>query len=1672
MKFSINYPKIITFMGFYLPLALLIIFVGGGICMQQRDNYLNTLKRDEIGQMKLESQMFESNLATYLADASSLASLINIELSRYLSTEDSYKVLANSFAAFVDNHREYDQIRYIGSSGMEQVRINRDINNKPETAPESLLQNKADRDYFIAAEKNKKSIYISAFDLNVEHRKIEIPHKPMIRVICPVNNSDGRWEGILILNVLGRKILKRLDRADKNSLGNIYLTNSKGNWLKGPNSESEWLFMFDENVSTSMGLDYPNAWQNIAGHKNGQFQNKAGLFTFITIDTSLLAEKFNLDIANIKAKEKWKIISLVPNYKLTPEWWPKAIWSLVCALAATALVSWVISSLFIARKKATAELIQNESQLNSITQTVLDAIIMIDEQRKIVFWNAAAESMFGYTAAEASQKDVHTLITPPELRTEATEGHAKFIRTGMGPIIGSKREVEAQRKDGTLFPAELHINSLSIKDRWWAVGVVRDITHRKEAELSILALNEELEDRVQRRTAELKEAIKVSDRREKLQNLLMDVASTANFASSLEEALSTTLVLINLYTGWPVGHVYFWSEKENMLVPSTIWQVSDDDKFNEFIKITESTKFEPGQGLPGIVYATQRTKWIENVATDKKFHRAKRMHEVNIHGAFGFPIFIGKKVAAVLEFYSEHATLPGGYLLEMAEQISFHLGHVIERKRIEAEIRRLALVAETTHNGVIITDKKGYIEWINEGFSKLTGYSLSEMIGKKPGELLQGPDTDTETITRISEALSRGESIREEILNYGKDGGSYWIELDIQPVFNESGEIEKYIAIQNDITQRKIATQELSRFKTTLDRTGDAVFIFDPETLIFTYANQGAMDQVGYTEEELLKLTPIDIKPKIDEKTFQEMVKPLKNFEISTLSFETVHKHKNGDLIPVDISLQYVHRKDEPSRFVAIVRDITESKRINAELKRAKEDAETATQVKSEFLANMSHEIRTPMNAIIGMSHILLNSELSTKQREQLGKILSASSSLLGVINDILDFSKIEASKLELESIPFDLDDVLHNLATVTRDKAEEKGLELIFDLGEDVPRLLIGDSLRLGQVLINLTSNSVKFTEKGSVKVKIEKVESGKRTTKLKFSVSDTGIGIAEEKQQELFKPFQQSDTSTTRKYGGTGLGLSISMRLIDMMGGEIKVSSSPGKGSTFYFTLDMSCQLEGCPFREVMDNFKGIHILVLDKSDPYKTIYENMLNSYGFESVFTEKLEHAEKLLVADEDQTTFDLLLINIDMLAPDGFDIRDRILEDKRYGDLKVLTVTAFPKQYSTSNPDRLPDLIKPISQSTLFDAIMVAMGKSSIYHKNKTIDEMVTQDELHALKGTRILVAEDNVFNQEVARELLEAVGVDVTVVENGAEAVEAVKEDIFDAVLMDMQMPVMNGFQAVDAIRNGLSNKKLPIIAMTAHAMKGDKEKSIEAGMNDHVTKPVDPKTLYLSLISCITDSDITDLNLNLKEPENSIVIPGIDTKRGLSRMAGNCDTYSRMLMQFAESRADSIKSIISDIENKDFEKACNAIHALKGVSGNLGIMEVYENMVELEKAVKDQNEEVTESLLEKGAQSITLAVESIKDFFKNENKNTPDKNKHSMSREEIRLHLEKLSDMLEDSDADASQLAEKLAEQVDDKELWASVQAIVKAVRLFEFDDALAALRTAFSVLDNKNMK
>ncbi|MGB1109444.1 MAG: response regulator, partial [Gammaproteobacteria bacterium] len=745
------------------------------------------------------------------------------------------------------------------------------------------------------------------------------------------------------------------------------------------------------------------------------------------------------------------------------------------------------------------------------------------------------------------------------------------------------------------------------------------------------------------------------------------------------------------------------------------------------------------------------------------------------------------------------------------------------------------------------------------------------------------------------------------------------------------------------------------------------VSITDPDGKI-TYANQLFTDLSGYTEGELLgenhQMFRTGEQP---PEFYEELWRTIKSGQV--WHGQLKHRAKSGDEYWVESTIvPFMDSNGRPERHVFIRTDITPIKRMEMELAEARVVAEAANEAKSAFLANMSHEIRTPMNAIIGMSNLALDGELSPRQRGYIEKVQRASESLLGIINDILDFSKIEAGRLELEAINFQLSAVIDNLASLLGARVAEKELELLFDIEPGLPRTLVGDPLRLGQVLTNLCTNAVKFTEEGEIVVRVslrENLTDGR--LRLAFEISDTGIGMTREQRSRLFQSFSQADVSTTRKYGGTGLGLAISKQLVEAMGGEIDVSSEPGQGSTFHFDCVFGVAEPEQGAGRVEEEVKGLRILVADDNDVARELYQAMLRRYEHRVAIAENGRQAVDMALAAADVgEPYELLLMDWKMPEMDGVEAVQAIqtgLSQRGKSAPPVVMSTAFGRADLLHAQKGLhvdAILSKPVTQSALFDAIVAAYtGKARISaaEQQRKTDISLAADKL---RGARILLVEDNAVNQELAQELLSRNGMMVSVANNGQEALDKLNHQVFDGVLMDGQMPVMDGYTAARKMREKPHLKDLPVIAMTADVMAADKERCLEAGMNDFIPKPINLRQMLETMARWIspsskrpqTPSEATDT----MESEQSQGLPkrieGIDMNEALEIVADDEDLLKQLLSLFKTTAANFPEEFAQAQASGDPSDAARVAHSLKGAAGNIAALRLAALTKDLEWAV------------------------------------------------------------------------------------------------------------------------
>ena len=1008
---------------------------------------------------------------------------------------------------------------------------------------------------------------------------------------------------------------------------------------------------------------------------------------------------------------------------------------------------------------------------------------------------------------------------------------------------------------------------------------------------------------------------------------------------------------------------------------------------------------------------------------------------------------------------------------------------ITERKHAEEKVRENEQLFRSIFEnaqigiGVFKIDKQELSP--NRALQEMLGYSEKELSRLETWDQITPPDESAVDAKRYAE-LVQGKREKDEWEQrlIRRDGRIVVTQRADSLLLRDAAGKPQYVAsLQEDITERRRTEDALRESeaynKLLFQESIIPMLVLDCETRRYVDCNRAAALINGYSRrEEMLGKTTLDVSAPTQYDGTDTPSAALKRSKIGQEKghsiFEWRHQRPDGTIWDAEVHLTtFTHHGRKQFQLTLV--DITERKQAERALRQAKELAEEATKMKSDFLANMSHEIRTPMNAILGMTHLALKTELTPRQSDYLNKTKVAAQSLLGIINDVLDFSKIEAGKLDMENANFHLDNVLDNLSSVVSQKAHDKNLEFLIAAPHDLPVNIVGDALRLGQVLINLVNNAVKFTDRGEVVVTVALEERISDRVKLKFSVRDSGIGMTPEQTARLFQPFSQADTSTTRKYGGTGLGLSISKRLVEMMGGEIWVESTRGTGSTFRFTAWFGLGPEEQKRKRIIPDLVGVRVLVVDDNEQAREILSDVLRGFSLRADSASSGEEAIQKIAAADSQDPYRVVLMDWQMPGMDGLQASREIMRGRRSKDLpKIVMVTAFGREDLQTQAEQVGIngyLLKPVSPSLLYDTLVELLGVMA--PKRGRSQPRAAETGSPDFAGTRILLVEDNEVNQQVATELLESVGAIVRIANDGVEAVKILTEGEgsppFDVVFMDLQMPDMDGFAATRHIRAQPRLEGLPIIAMTAHALVEERQRCLDAGMNDHVSKPIDPDALFATLARWAKSRQVPPAGTVARPARTAaVVIPeidGVDAKEGLTRAAGNRRLYRDLLIRFAKDHLDVRAQIAAALERGDPKQAARIAHTVKGVAGNMSISKVYSSADKLERAILERDPAAPKllkaftSLLNRQIQAIQRALPD----------GVPDRARSKANREfdarKAASAARRLRELLEASDGDASEafsvFSDAAASTVDKLRL----DALSAAINKFDFESALLKL-------------
>jgi PAS domain S-box-containing protein len=848
---------------------------------------------------------------------------------------------------------------------------------------------------------------------------------------------------------------------------------------------------------------------------------------------------------------------------------------------------------------------------------------------------------------------------------------------------------------------------------------------------------------------------------------------------------------------------------------------------------------------------------------------------------------------------------------------------------------------------------------VNPAFARFVGQPIDVLLAH-PEDIVFPPEIQArmnEVLPQI--AAGQSTSLRQEFAFTDADGKTCWGDVQIAPIRDEDGQLDSLLVTVLDISDRRQIEGELIRqftfLQALIDTIPNAIFYKGKDTRFLGF-NRAYEVFFGIDRQKLIgkRVLDLDYLPEEARLTYQAEDERL-IAECGWTTREVQMTNANGELRDTLYSISgFLSPDGTPGGLIGIIVDISPLKEANRIAEKAQAAAESAAAAKADFLANMSHEIRTPMNAIIGMTHLALQTELTARQKNYLSKVDNAAKGLLGIINDILDLSKIEAGMMHFEQAPFSLDASLRHLGDLCAQKARERGLELLYDVAPDVPDRLIGDSLRLGQVLLNLVGNAIKFTEAGEITVVVHKLAGSADKVELGFEVRDTGIGMSPEQQAQLFSAFTQADTSTTRKYGGTGLGLSICKRIVELQGGSIGVTSRLGVGSCFDFRLAFGLAVgdDSQPRRIGLPD--ELRALVVDDSPGACEIFMQMLSALGIAGHAVSSGNAAlSELAAANQAGQPYGLLIVDWKMPGMDGVELVRQIGQSAPTDKSAIVMSTAYDHEELQAALGTISVgaiLSKPATPSSLFDSIMVALHRETAL---APLPPVSADNPGRLLAGRRVLLVEDNEVNRELAEEMLRNIGLTVETAENGQQAVDAVQRSAYDLVLMDCQMPVMDGYAATGKIRDELHMRQLPIVAMTANALASDRERCLTAGMNDHIPKPIDVAVLHATLARWLEPGDGASQPPASAPDEGADDAAEIDSTAALARMGGNRSMYDRLLVRFRDNQGDAVDRLAAERQQGDSAAMILRAHTLRGLAGNIGAVGLSRLAGELEDSLR-----------------------------------------------------------------------------------------------------------------------
>ena len=1464
--------------------------------------------------------------------------------------------MQGSFSSYLGANANITHLRLIGlaDNGLELVRVTRE-KERIVVARQDQLRRKGNRDYMRAlTQQRQPQIVVS--DIS-QHEESDVPSYqlvPTMRAAAPVFTSDGRLFGAIVVNLDVYASFSDLVRNSSSEII-VYLSDSQGDYLLQPELTG------DQSAATG-GAPLRRRWQDEYHLALLQSSNIGEVRSFLSDHGRVNAMQRRIPLDSTDAGRFLTLSVLQPDDFIERQVrTAQAIaLSIIVGMAILAIGALLI---FLRQKRAALE---RQTELAAIVESAHDAIIGKTLQGRVTSWNNGAEEMFGFSADEAIGRMLTDLIVPPELLSQE---QAILRQIGLGQRV--ENLVTLRRcKDGSDIDVSVMISP--IRDTsgqvTGAAATVRDIRREKMIENKILSLNATLEQQVIERTAEI-------ENYSALQQAILNSAGLAIIATD-------TTGLVTLFN--PAAEQMLGYQASEVVHRLNASALHDPD---EIAARAAAWTEELGELVrPGIeVFVARSLRGLPNEFEWTYIRKDGYHYSPDIEGG---------QVRGFIVLVSDITELKQAQLALEALNKKLELRtNDLERSGQLAGVGVWSVNLSTKE--IIWSDQTCRIHDMPIGHRP----SAEEAVGYFT------PESRVEIQAAMEHAITHQQSWDRELALITATGRHIWARSVGELELDAMGQPSRLVGAFQDITERRLASAALAAARDQLEMASKVaklgIWAYELadrslhwNDLMYELYDQPALRKEPklYYEHWVARVHPDDI-----EETMAQLTAAIEGQGVFDRVFRIIRR--DGEIRHMQAGAFIEHDSSGRAvRVTGINLDISEHVVLESSLRAAKEISDAANRAKSEFLANMSHEIRTPMNAILGMLQLLQQTSLNQRQDDYTRKAETAARTLLSILNDILDFSKVEAGKLSIDPHPFSIDRMLRDMSVILSSNLGNKEVEILFRIDPAIPTWIIGDDLRLQQILINLAGNAIKFTERGEVVLSVDRHVSDSGQLALSFEVRDTGIGISPAQCERIFDGFSQAEASTARRYGGSGLGLAISQRLVRLMGGTLAVQSTPGVGSRFYFTIP--CALAQQP--EIVDSSTNtldlydLKCLVIDDNATAREVLGGMLRSFGWSVEAVGSGPEATAILAAGDPGPAYDVVFLDWNMRGMESLHTCTRIRERKELQPCSIIAmVTAYGHESLAQQQLQYAGLfdgmlIKPVTASMMFDAVAehrASQGQTvQLEGKSKSCQQR--------LRGIHVLLVEDNLVNQQVAGELLSNDGAVVTIAACGQDGIEAVDQanacgQLFDVVLMDIQMPGMDGYAATRLLRQRHDAGTLPIIAMTANVMQSDREAALQAGMNDHVGKPIDLDRLVAVILQHTRGIDSATAACDQLPPLESYDAasekreqPDLDVIGALRRLGGNLTTYQRALKGFIGELSTFESACRKALEEQRYDDARRLLHTTKGVAGNVGARHLAALAADAERLLSDPVAQPAWSALESLSLAANRATAAALDYL------------------------------------------------------------------------------------------